>query len=241
MADVTLEDRLVAMGTGLTFPGEERLADDVVAAVRRPAAAPRWRRPLAVAAAILLVIAVVVAAGPGTRHAVARLLGLEHLPIRIGVVLPPAGDVDLGPPLTIAEAATRSGVDPYVAPARGTPLAAYAPDGGYVVVRYEDHGTQVLVTTLPGFVDEVAFSKLVASGMQVRPVDVAGRDGWWITGQPHVFMYRDRRGGFQEARPAGDTLAWQDGDTIVRVAADVPLARAEQLAADARPARATPD
>jgi hypothetical protein len=235
VADVTLEHRLVAMGAGLTFRGEDRLADDVVAALRRPAAVAGWRRPLLVAAAIVLAVAVVLAAVPGTRHAVARLLGLEHLPIRIGVVLPPTGDVELGPPRTLAEATALAGVDPYVVPALGTPLAVYAPGGAYVVVRYDDHGTQVLVTTLQGTVDEVAFSKLVASGVQVRPVDVTGHDGWWITGEPHVFMYRDRHSDFHEARPAADTLAWQVGDTVVRIEADIPLARAEQLAAAARP------
>lgn len=236
MAEVTLEERLAAMGAGLTFPGEDRLAEDVVVALRRPVAAAAWRRPLLVAAAIVVAVAVVLAAVPGTRHAVARLLGLEHLPVRVGVVLPPTGGVDLGPPLTLAEASARSGVDPYVTPTLGPPLAVYAPDGAYVVVRYEDHGSQVLVTTLPGFVDEAAFSKLVASGVQVHPVEVASHDGWWITGQPHVFMYRDRRRDFHEARPAADTLAWQVGDAIVRVEAHISLARAQQLAASARPA-----
>jgi hypothetical protein len=235
MSDVTLEQRLVAMGESLTFPGEATLAGDVVAAL-----GPRdhgWRRPALVAAAIILAVAAIVAAVPSTRHAVARWLGLEHLPIRIGVVLPEAGGVDLGPPLPLAEAARRAGVVPYVAPSLGEPLDVYNPGGAYVVVRYDDDGTQVLVTTLPGRVAEMGFSKMVGAGAQVREVDVDGHEGWWVTGRPHLFLYEDRHLSLREARPSADSLIWQVGDTIVRIEADVPLAQAMELATDVRPAR----
>ena len=39
-----------------------------------------------------------------------------------------------------------------------------------------------------------------------------------------------------EARPAADTLAWQDGDVIVRVEGDIPFARALAIAAGVVPA-----
>ncbi len=236
MSDVTLEQRLVAMGEGLTFPGEAALADDVVAALGEASGIHQWRRRALAAAAVVLMVAAIVAAVPSTRHAVSRWLGLEHLPIRVGVNMPVIGGADLGPPMTLAEAAQRAGVVPYVAPGLGEPLDVYSPGGAYVVVRYDDGGTQVLVTTLPGTVDEMAFSKLVGSGASVREVTVDGHDGWWITGDPHLFLYEDRRRGIREARPSADSLAWQVGDTIVRIEADVPLARAMALAAEVRPA-----
>jgi hypothetical protein len=235
MSDLTLEQRLVTMGEGLTFPGQATLADDVVAALGAAPDVSRWRRPLVAAAAILLLVAVILGAVPSTRHAVARWLGLEGLPIRVGVHLPVAGDVDLGPSMTLAEASARAGVVPYVAPGLGAPLDVYSPGGGYVVVRYDDRGTQVLVTTLPGTVDDRGFSKLVSSGAQVREVTVEGHDGWWTTGEPHLFLYEDRLTRLREARPSADSLVWQVGDTIVRIEADVPLARAMALAAEVRP------
>ena len=239
MSDVTLEQRLVAMGTSLTFPGEATLADDVVAALGSARREHRWQRPALVAAAVILLVAAIVAAVPSTRHAVARWLGLEHLPIRIGVQLPDTGGVDLGPPMPLAEAGRRAGVVPYVAPALGEPLDVYSPGGAYVLVRYDHDGRQVLVTSLPGTVSEIGFSKLVGSGAQVREVTVGGHDGWWITGDRHVFLYEDRRHDVRDARPSSDSLVWQVGDTIVRIEADVPLARAMELATEVRPA--TPD
>jgi hypothetical protein len=236
MSDVTLEQRLVAMGEGLGFPGEATLADDVLAALAGAPTSHPWRRRLLAAAAVVLIVAAVVAAIPSTRHAIARWLGLEHLPIHIGVELPETGGVDLGPATTLAEAARRVGVDPYVAPALGEPLDVYSPGGAYVVVRYVDDGDQVLVTTLPGRVSDIGISKLVGSGAQVREVTVDGHDGWWVTGEPHLFLYEDRRHDVHDARPSANSLAWQVGDTIVRIEADLPLARLMALAAEVRPA-----
>jgi hypothetical protein len=119
MSDVSLEQRLVAMGEGLAFPGDASLADDVVAALGAAPIGRRWRRPALVAATILLLVAAVVAAVPSTRHAIARWFGLGHLPIRIGVQMPVTGGVDLGPPMTLAEAGELAGVVPYVVPRLG--------------------------------------------------------------------------------------------------------------------------
>lgn len=230
----TLEARLVELGDGLRFPGADTLADDVVAAITTTPA--RWRRPLLVAAAILLAVATAVVAVPDSRHAVARWLGLERLPVEVVGGLSEAARADLGPPRSLTGAMTSAGVVAFVAPSLGEPVAVHAPGGRYVAVRYDDAGTAVLVTTLPGELDRIAFRKLVASGVQVAEVDVAGRDGVWITGEPHVFMYVDPSGSMTEARPAADTLAWQVGDVIVRVEGDIPLARAQAIAADLRPA-----
>jgi hypothetical protein len=235
MTHLGLDERLAALGQALRFPDEDSLADDIVAAVGRPAPA-RWRRPLLVAAAAVVLAAGLVVAIPDSRHAVARWLGLERLPVRVVGALPPAARAELGAATTLDDAARAADVVPYVASTLDAPVATYAPGGRYVAVRYDDGGTPVLVTTLPGALDDRAFSKLVASGMQVRDVAVGDVDGVWITGEPHVFVYEARDGGFAAARPAADTLAWQVGDVIVRVEAAVPLDRALDIAAGVVPA-----
>ena len=191
---------------------------------------------LLVAAAVVLLVAAAVVAIPDSRHAVARWLGLERLPIEVVGTLPPAARAELGSPLRLVDAAARADVVPYVASSLGAPVATYAPGGRYVAVRYDDAGTAVLVTTLPGTLDDVAFRKLVAAGVQVADVAVGDDAGVWITGEPHVFMYESREGGMAEARPAADTLAWQVGDVILRVEGAIPLDRALEIAAGLEPA-----
>jgi hypothetical protein len=95
MSELSLDARLVAMGEALEFPRAGSLADDVVAALERPAApVHRWRRPLlAVAAVTLLVLAVTVAI-PDSRRAVARWFGFDGYRIERVVDFP---DVDAGP------------------------------------------------------------------------------------------------------------------------------------------------
>ena len=83
----------------------------------------------------------------------------------------------------------------------------------------------VIVETLPGRLDDGLYVKLVESGVQITQVDVDGQLGYWITGEPHVLMYRDADGEVSEARLAGDTLVWQDGDVIRRIEGDISLDR----------------
>ena len=58
----------------------------------------------------------------------------------------------------------------------------------------------LIIETLPGRLDDGLYVKLVDSGVQITQVDVAGRLGYWITGEPHVLMYRDADGDVREAR-----------------------------------------
>ena len=68
-----------------------------------------------------------------------------------------------------------------------------------------------------GDLTTAAFGKLVAAGTEVRSVDVAGRTGYWIAGDEHLFITYERNGSRREQRLAGNTLVWQDGDEIVRI------------------------
>lgn len=90
--------------------------------------------------------------------------------------------------------------------------------------------TDLIIETLPGQLDDGLYVKLVESGVQITQVSVAGRLGYWITGEPHVLMYRDADGDVREARMAADALVWQDGQVIRRIEGDITLDRALEIA-----------
>ena len=234
MAEPTIESRLIALGEALRFADVDVLSADVVAALEGlpvPGQRSRRRRLLLLAAAIVLCIVGVVAAVPDSRHAVARWLGFDDLRIERVDRLPDVPPADLGPTMTLDEAGVAVGIAPRVATGLGEPLSVHAPAGRSVAVRYRDGTAEVLVATLPGRLDGGLFGKLVGSGAEVRPLDLDGRPAYWITGPTHVFMYIDADGEIGEARPADDTLVWQDGDAIVRVEGEIGLERARAIAA----------
>jgi hypothetical protein len=61
---------------------------------------------------------------------------------------------------------------------------------------------------------------------------VNGHQGWWISGQPHIFMFSDANGNpyFDTLRLATNTLIMDNGGTIVRIEGDMTKAQALQIA-----------
>jgi hypothetical protein len=213
---------------------------------------PGWRRlALAGLAAVLLAAAVLVVS-PGTREAVARRLGLRGIDIRIGGERPTPTvttrpgerlELGLGERVTLEEARRRAGFPVLVPTAAGfqRPDAVYVnptqPLGGRVdlVYRarpglpanpYTDAG--LLVTQFQGTLTPDFIKKVVAGGL-VEEVQVAGQPGYWFSGEPHFFTFRDRAGEItdESTRLAGNTLVWQAGPLTLRLEGQ--LSRQEAL------------
>lgn len=68
-----------------------------------------------------------------------------------------------------------------------------------------------------GSLDENVITKVLGGETAIRRVDVDGRPGLWIDGEPHELAIRDVDGEALVRRFAGNTLLWQDGAAIRRV------------------------
>jgi hypothetical protein len=220
---------------------------------------PAWQRLAAAGLAVVLLAAAVLVVSPGTREAVARRLGLRGVDIRLGGE-PPAPTVTtrpgqrlelgLGEQVTLAEARRRASFTVLVPAADGfqQPDAVYVnpdqPLGGRVdfVFRarpglpaspYTDAG--LLVTQFQGTLTADFVKKVVAGGL-VEEVQVAGQPGFWFSGEPHFYTYRDRAGEItdESTRLAGNTLVWQAGALTLRLEGQVSRQEALRVAESMR-------
>jgi hypothetical protein len=220
---------------------------------------PGWRRlALAGLAAVLLAAAVLVVS-PGTREAVARRLGLRGIDIRIGGERPTPTvttrpgerlELGLGEQVTLAEARRRAAFPVLVPTAAGfqAPDAVYVnpsqPLGGRVdfVYRarpglpaspYTDAG--LLVTQFQGTLTADFIKKVVAGGL-VEEVQVAGQPGYWFSGEPHFYTFKDRAGEINDesTRLAGNTLVWQAGALTLRLEGQLSKQEALRIAESMR-------
>ena len=90
--------------------------------------------------------------------------------------------------------------------------ALSVPDGAV-----DDLPAGITVDALAGSLELDRITKALGDGTQIRRVDVGGHPGLWIEGAPHEVVIRDPSGDIVTQRFAGNTLLWQDGDTIRRV------------------------
>jgi hypothetical protein len=219
---------------------------------------PSWRR-LAVAglAAVLLAVAVLVAS-PGTREAVARRLGLRGVGVQLGGPPPPTVttrpgerlDLGLGERVTLEEARRRVGFPVLVPGAAGfqQPAAVYVneavPAGGRVDLVYRARpglsaspftDVGLLVTEFRGQPTPEFLKKVAVLGM-VEEVRVGGEPGYWFSGEPHFFTYRDARGNLrdEQTRLAGNTLVWQRGELTLRIEGEISRQEALRIAESMR-------
>jgi hypothetical protein len=74
--------------------------------------------------------------------------------------------------------------------------------------------------------------KFAKTATGVEQVTVGKELGYWLSGEPHGFVYRDRDGNIQEetARLAGSTLVWTHGELTLRLEGQVSKQQALRLA-----------
>ncbi len=265
MTELELERALADLAAHLEQPPAPTLADAVMARItERPTSAERtvavrlprrgWRR-LAVAALALLVLAGgIVVATPSAREAVARRLGLRGVEIHLGptptitTLRPGAGaSLGLGRHVTLDEARAAVGFRLLVPTAPGfqRPDAVYlstdVPGGRVDVVYLPRPGLRaspftnvgLLITQFQGtpFADKCA-----KTATRLEQVMVGGERGYWLTGEPHGFVYQDRGGNMRDetARLAGATLLWTHGPLTLRLEGQVSKQEALRLAESMR-------
>ena len=204
------------------------------AAPPSPAAGRRWLAGLAggggrpAGLAVVLLAAAVLMASPGTREAVARRLGLRGIGVELGgpppptVTTTPGGRLELGlgdrVPL---EEARRRVAWPVLVPATaglGRPDAVLPQRGR---ARRRPGGPRL--PGPPGPPPPFTDVGLLITEFQSQPtpsssrrspswawssgVTVGGEPGYWFSGEPHFFTYRDAAGTLREeqTRLAGNT------------------------------------
>ena len=228
-------DQLEDLGRHLAYP-EADLADPVTARLQSPSASPRRREPNRVwvlAAAAVAVVALVLAV-PTSRRAVARWFGIGTVQFDEVPSLPDG----IGQTLQLGEPAP---VDITEAPdGLGEPDAAFTgeptPDSVTLVWAPSDDlpavgatGVGALLSMFEGEVDDQLVKKELQPDTVVESVRVRGTTGFWITGAPHTFAYRDANGDvrFETTRlVTGNTLLWVEDGVTYRFESALSLDRA---------------
>ncbi|MGH9119949.1 MAG: hypothetical protein ACRD0A_19400 [Acidimicrobiales bacterium] len=249
MPDV--EHALVDLAQHLDHPRGGDLGETVAARLRDGGSGgmvtTSRRRLLTTAAVVVAVLAVLALALPQPRRAVARWFGIGGVQLTLrgeGVADPEAmaSELDLGRPVTVAEAAQAAPFAIALPADVGPPSAAFAgrpPDAVTFVWAPSDDlqevdgsGVGLLVTEFPGATDDSLVVKELGPGTQVEQLSVDGHDGYWITGARHVVTYVDPAGEpqFDPTRLAGNTLLWQVGDVTNRMEGELDLDRMLALA-----------
>ena len=241
MTDVT--ERLDDVGGALAFPPTPELAGPVLARISR---GRRRRRGLVVTlAALAVAAAAVLAASPGARSAILRLVGVGGVRIERVGELPEVDAVRrpvFGREVSLDEARRRAGFAIGLPTLDGLeePDAVYFrgyPEGGTVTLLYGSRDEpRLALSQWHGRTVEPVAVKLVPPGTTVDYVRFGDALGVWLAGAPHVFFGYDRSGRpFGEtAYLAGNVLVWERGPVAYRLEAAVSRADAITIAASVR-------
>ena len=143
---------------------------------------------------------------------------------------PPGSTLGLGRQVTLAEATAQAPFPVAVPsdPTLGPPDTVWIDGVGRVTLVWaakpglpstNEPGIGLIVTELPGRIEPDYFQKLLNAQTTIEDVDVGGAAGYWISGDPHQFIYVDASGQpvFETRRLVGDTLAWSVGPVTYRL------------------------
>lgn len=245
-----LEAALRDAGAHLRYPEGRDLSAPVAHRIRllstRRANRSPFRSLAAALALVVLLAAAVTVLSPGTRRAVAGWLGISGISI---VQEPPPGriasdDLALGRRVNAERARDATGFDIVTPadPALGSPDQIYLSEGlpeEVVTLIYAearglpamgDSGVGLLITEFRARIDETFLKKLADSGVRIRPIVIAGSQGYWVEGR-HALYYAAGSGPVEyRSRLAHNTLIWERGALSLRLESGLPLLDALRIA-----------
>jgi hypothetical protein len=250
-----LEQALRALGRELAFPATPEIAPAVRDRLRDQPKRRRLtpRRTILVAfAGALLTASAAIAAVPAARHTVLEWLGLRSVRIERVPTQPTAPRAGVaGMRLDLGRRATISGARASVRFPILTPRLANledpqvfvsaSPPGGRVTLLYPARpgiplalgtGVGMLITEFRGDQPAAFIEKTLGPGTTAEQFTLRGQPAVWISGQPHVVVFRDADGTIREdtLRLAGNTLLWRRGPLLVRIEAHISKAAALRIA-----------
>ena len=223
-----------------------RLAQSPVQRGRGWSVVPLWPRALAaVLLGALVVLGAVAAVSPDAREAIAQRLGLrgvaithvEELPTptpeptraATSTPSPPGAALNLGARTGLAQARGQLSFPLLVPALLGDPDALYVFNANQVSLVYaprpdlpqapQSISVGLLLTEFRATLEETLFQKGVPPSGRLEEVRVGASRGFWISGAPHSFFYRDPSGNVQQdrSRLAGNTLLWEQNGLTLRL------------------------
>jgi hypothetical protein len=253
-----LEQQLRALAAELDWPATPDLAPAIqsrittrVVVLRAPWYQSRW----AVAAAAVLIALVALAAYQPSREAIANWVNVHVFFQRVPVLPTPSPQphgplgqrLGLGGQTTLVDAQKQLTWQITLPAALGQPDEVYlqlppsGPTRGEVTLVYStrsgipvagETGVAVLVTEARGSVNEGFFGKMLGPNTTFEAVTVAGHQGFWIAGAPHIFLFTDVNGIVRDEtmRLATNTLILDEGGTVVRIEGNLTKAQAIAIA-----------
>jgi len=201
-----------------------------------------WRsgvtRLALVAAVLIAVLSASALLVPPVRDTIAKFFHVQGVVIERQTVTPSptAGNsLELGTQTSLDRARAEVTFPVTLPGMLGPPAAAYVrtpPPGGEVSLVYlpgpklpEAHSTGVglLLTEFRGSVAPEFFGKILGPGTVIQEVDVAGTRGYWITGSPHAFFYKQPGATLTDEplRLADNTLLWEKEGVTLRIESDL--------------------
>ena len=252
-----LEEQLSTLGAELDWPPTPKLA----VAVRSRITVPPARRGLwyqsrwaLAAAAVVIALAALLAYQPA-RETIADWVNVHVFFQRVHLLPTPSPQpsgplgqrLGLGGQTTLSEAQKQVAWQVTIPSSLGQPDEVYLllpPDGpvqGEVTLVYATRpgipvsgatGVAVLITEARGAVNKNFFGKMLGPDTTLEPVTVAGHQGYWVSGSPHVFIFLDAYGNFRDEtmRLATNTLILDEGGTVVRIEGNLTKEQAVQIA-----------
>jgi hypothetical protein len=94
----------------------------------------------------------------------------------------------------------------------------------------------MLITEFRGDQPAAFIEKTLGPGTTAEQLTLRGEPAVWISGQPHVVVFRDADGTIREdtLRLAGNTLLWRRGGVLLRIEAHLSKAGALRIARSMR-------